>query len=231
VRNRNLRVALVSGLLGLDILVLGGSGIGVASSVASDTIPQPPTVTRTVNVSGSMPDLIVQSMEFASVNGGACDYSASSLALYLVVANVGNADALSFIVTVSDRPTIEVPGLTAGTVTTLTYSNSESQQVTATVDAEHMVAESDEGNNVLAQFVPVPTPPPPCTATPTPTGTQGSISLPTPTRSATPSASATLFVDPGVTPTPMLGVFLPFVPNGTANSSSAQAEGSILVGW
>lgn len=145
---------------GIDAAAIhGGAKIGAIT----------PTPTPTM---GSLPDLIPVSMAIELENPG-CLIPGDNLGVRVWVQNAGTANAPAFVVDVNGAQQPVTGGLAAGASTSLFfpgYNTFPDPNVTV-VDATFVVAESNEGNNILSQVLPVPTPPVPCTPTPTPTAT------------------------------------------------------------
>ena len=166
---------------------------GAPTHTPTPTFTHTPTATPTA----LLPDLIIHSMQITLENGGACNYTSTSLGIRVTVANVGQADAGPFAVDVNGGHQATVAaGLTAGATTSVWIGHYLPGQNTATVDAGVQVAESNENNNSLTQQLPIPTLPPTCTPTVTPTATRTPVPpTVTPTATRTP-------VPPTATSTP-----------------------------
>ena len=114
---------------------------------------------------GPLPDLTVLGMSIGYQNPG-CLMPGDPFGLWVRVSNIGQAAATAFMVQVGDAQS-PVDGLGAGeSVSVLMNAATMGGQLTALVDSASQIAESDETNNSLTQYVPVPTQPLPCTPTP-----------------------------------------------------------------
>ena len=119
-----------------------------------------------------------------SVDG--CYVPPAQLGLRVIISNTGTGQAGPFIVVANGFGQTVESGLAPGKAATRWITGYVRGENTVTVDATFQVAESNERNNRLIQFLPVPTPPPTCTPTATPTP---------PTATPTPTA----VLDPQVT--------------------------------
>jgi hypothetical protein len=118
------------------------------------------------------PDLTVNTMRIELETGGACDYTSTQLGVRVWFQNIGCGDCGPFIVDVNGGQKTIASGLHAGQGDTAWIPRYVYLGVnTAFVDATYQVAESNEDNNKLSQFLAVPTLPPTCTPTPTLTPT------------------------------------------------------------
>lgn len=148
-----------------------------------------PSPTLTPPTPSQLPDLIVSSMGIELETGSSCSYTSTALGVRVTVFNNGDVAAGPFFVAVNGQQKRIDSGLGVKAAATVWIATSVSGQVTADVDATNLIAESNENNNSLTQFLPVPTLPPTCTPTsaptdthtPTPTITPPDTSTPTPT--------------------------------------------------
>ncbi|MEZ4867554.1 MAG: C13 family peptidase [Caldilineaceae bacterium] len=157
-----------------------------------------PTLTATLTPDVPKPDLIVNNMNIQLATGGSCNFTTTQLGIHVTVQNIGNANAGAFVVEVNGiRQTVN-GGLAQGAIVTLWFAGYSGNNNSAIVDITGLVAESNESNNTLDQFLPLPTLPPTCTPTPTSTYTQTPTKIQTPT----PTATATHTSTPTSTSTP-----------------------------
>jgi len=165
-RNSGVRPLLIVAALALLALLSPNQAAALTPTPARTATPTPAT--------GTGPDLVVTRMAITSRTAG-CPQG--PLGLLVTVANIGTATAGSFTVTANSSPAQTVTGLGAGASVSLWFSGyTYGSANTATADAAHQVAESNESNNTLSQMVPIPTPLYCPTATPTPT--PGTVSRP-----------------------------------------------------
>jgi hypothetical protein len=138
-------------------------------------------------------DLIVSRMNIELERPGTCQEDSNPLGLRVEVRNEGDAAAGAFVISVNENEKT-VNGLAPNTSASVFFAGlvPSGAATVAVVDADDQVAESDEANNSLEQFLPIPTPLPPCTvtATPTATTTPGTPTS-TPTSTSTPTATPT----------------------------------------
>lgn len=160
------------------------------------TITPTPTPTLTPPTPSQLPDLIVSNMAIELETGSSCSYTSTTLGVRMTVFNNGDVAAGPFFVTVNGQQKRIDSGLGVKAAITVWIATSVSGQVTATVDATNLIAESNENNNSLTQFMPVPTLPPTCTPTSEPTKEQ------TPQPPATDTPTATVSDTPVVSATP-----------------------------
>lgn len=142
-------------------------------------------------------DLVISRLGIEQERPASCQENNNPLGVRVEVRNNGTAAAGSFVISVNGNQQT-VNGLAPNASTSVFFGGlvPSGEPTIATVDAANQVAESNEDNNTLEQFLPIPTPLPPCT--PTPTGTPE-----TPT--ATPTATATPTNTPTATPTTQPG--------------------------
>jgi hypothetical protein len=158
---------------------------------------------------GALPDLTVTWMNLQIESGGACDFSSTDLGVRVFIANQGSSDASPFAVDVNGQRQ-SLPGLAAGARAELWFPGYVQQgENSAIVDAGSQVPETDEGNNRLAERLPIPTLPPTCT--PTPGGLAQTGSTPRSTAAPTstpgrpiprPTSTPSPFEAPSRTPSP-----------------------------
>ena len=118
-------------------------------------------------------------------SGGDCSYGSTQLGIRVAIANHGSADAGAFVLSVDGLRAPISGGLRAGdTLSIWAPTYVYMGENVAIVDVDNQVAERDETNNRLAQFVPIPTLPPTCTPTFTPTSTRSATPTPRPRASA-----------------------------------------------
>src|SRR5512134_1877799 len=139
--------------------------------------PAPPTPTPTWTPGTALPDLTIVEMHIELQNSS-CLMPGDVMGLRLWVRNNGQAAAGSFVVRANGIDQT-VNGLGAGETTAVFFA-SNSNPVTAMVDATGLVPESDENNNSRSEMLPIATPPLPCatptftpTFTPTPAASTG----------------------------------------------------------
>jgi hypothetical protein len=144
-------------------------------------------------------DLVISRLGIEQERPASCQEDDNPLGVRVEVRNNGTAAAGSFAISVNGNQQT-VNGLAPNTSASVFFAGlvPSGEPTTATVDAANQVAESNEGNNTLEQFLPIPTPLPPCTPTPT-----GTVETPTPT--STPTATATPTNTPTATPTSQPG--------------------------
>lgn len=174
-------------------------------------VPAPVTCTP-APTPAARPDLVVSRMSIGLRRGWHCGLD-PVLGVFADFENRGGASAAEFVVTVNGTP-FPHGGLAvgaAGSVWAPGYRHLAEQE--AVVDAAGQVAESDEGNNVRRELVPIPTLPP-CPS-PTPSRTPGGSTV-------TPGPSPTV----PSTPTPSLTVTSPATPSLTLTSPPTPARTS-----
>lgn len=126
----------------------------------------PYIVQKSTPVAGPLPDLIVP---YASITleDPTCYDGHSSMGLRVFIDNIDQGDAGLFVLDI-DQTSVTVDGLAGGSSTSV-WIQRKSYKPLIMVDATDLVFESDEGNNVFNEILPVPTRPVPCsflTATP-----------------------------------------------------------------
>lgn len=168
-----------------------------APSIAQPTAP-PATP-------AALPDLLPTRMNIQLETGGACNYTSTGLGVKVVIQNIGAGDAGPFAVEVNGVRQ-DVAGVAAGATAQLWFGGLVSAgENVAVADAAGQVSESDEGNNRLAERLPIPTLPPTCTPA-APTATTIAASTPRPTDPpASPVATpvpTTPPLPPSATPSP-----------------------------
>jgi hypothetical protein len=115
-----------------------------------------------------------------------CYAPTSSLGVRVVIANIGDARASSFVVEVNGAQQTVEGGLDPGRTESLWFAGYIAfEPNTAFADATFLVEERDESNNQVSAVLPIPTPPLPCPTPPTITST------PIATFTATPTATPT----------------------------------------
>jgi hypothetical protein len=116
---------------------------------------------------GLLPDLAIKGIKIELETGGSCDYSSTQLGIRLLVENVGDADAGSFVVDVNGVQQVIDTGLAAGKSISLWFQGYRRDgDNRIMLDSALEIGESDEGNNAVSQRLPIPTLPPPCTPAP-----------------------------------------------------------------
>lgn len=171
---RAARALLAAGTLALLMALFPTGALALTPTPA-------PTFTPTPTGTAAGVDLVVTRMQITSRSSG-CPQG--PLGLLVTVANIGSAAAGPFAVTANSSPAQTVAGLAAGASASLWFSGyAYGSANSATVDSAGQVAESNESNNTLIQYVPIPTPLYCPTATPTP-GTPTPTTTPTPTGGA-----------------------------------------------
>lgn len=136
--------------------------------------------TATPGITGKLPDLVATGFRIEDLTS-CFDPAKSALGLTVTIENRGEGDAQAFDVVANDRQTVRVPNLAARQSATVRFANFNSPgENSAIVDSRNEVRESEEGNNRLAQLVPIPTPRAPCTPTPTPAPRPTPTPVPTP---------------------------------------------------
>jgi hypothetical protein len=129
--------------------------------------------------------------------GARCDYASTGLGLHVWVANIGAGRAGPFVLEVNGARQSAEEGLAAGAEKLFWFPGGYTWpgENRAFVDADYQVAESNESNNELRQWLPIPTLPPTCTATPmatrTPTPNDTLSPIPTLTETARPTETMT----------------------------------------
>jgi len=112
-----------------------------------------------------LPDLKLGTMAITLQDPSCLKPSGNVMGISVPVTNQGQAAATSFTVQVNNAQQ-SVNGLGLGEMVILFFPGSW-YEVTAIVDPNFMIAESDEGNNSYSGWLPIPTAPLPCTETPT----------------------------------------------------------------
>ena len=164
---------------------VGGQG----QPLATPTVTPSPT-----GAPASLPALVVAGMGIQLETGGSCSFTSLALGVRVRVANTGIGPAAPFNVLTNSGKQRVIGGLQAGAEASLWFAGYAAGSNTATVDVDSEVAESDETNNTLTQFLPVPTPPPTCTPTPTPTTPVSVTPTPVPpTPTPTPAPTSKTF--------------------------------------
>jgi hypothetical protein len=124
--------------------------------------------TATIVAAGGQPDLVVTDMKIELETGNAC-YTSTTLGVRVTYKNQGSALASGpFVVQVNSNQQTVTMSIAPGATATVWIPGYQNGNNTGTVDATNQVAESNEGNNTLTQFLAVPTLPLPCTPTPDP---------------------------------------------------------------
>ncbi|MBI5285658.1 MAG: hypothetical protein HY874_11245 [Chloroflexi bacterium] len=196
-----------------------------ATATPTDTPTDTPTATPTFTptpVLPALPDLTVQSMWVTLETGNSCAYTSTTLGVQITIANWGSAAAGPFVVDVNGAQQ-SVLGLGASSTVTLWIPANTSGFTTGTADVNSQVAEVNESNNQLAQFIPIPTLPPTCTptATNTPTDTPTPTATPTNTATNTATATPTSTTTATFTFTPTSGPAQANVPEGSVSGGNA----------
>lgn len=138
--------------------------------------PAPVTVPK-ADPNEPRPDLAVRSIKVELERGGACDYTSTQLGVAVVVENIGNSDAGSFVVDVNGTRQTVGTGLPPKETVSLWFEGyGQDGENWVIIDTTFQVDESRKDNNMISQRLPVPTLPPPCTPSPT----EPSSGLPTP---------------------------------------------------
>jgi hypothetical protein len=112
-----------------------------------------------------LPDLKLGPMSLTLQDPTCLKPSGNVMGVKVPVTNQGQAAATSFTVQVNEAQQ-SVNGLSVGETIILFFPGSW-YQVTALVDPNFMIAESDESNNSYSGWLPIPTAPLPCPVTPT----------------------------------------------------------------
>jgi hypothetical protein len=177
--------------------VLTGELVAAPSSSGPSSTP---TSTAVPASKEPQPDLVVSRMQVELESGGACYYVSTQLGVRVWVENVGGADAGPFVVEVNGTQQMVSEGLASGQSTDLWFTGyTQDGETQVSVDANDQVPEYDEGNNRLAQRLPIPTLPPTCTpSAPQPATSAPSTSLsPTGTPISAPSPPAAVTMREG----------------------------------
>lgn len=168
---RAVRALLAAGTLALLMALFPTGALALTPTPA-------PTFTPTPTGGAAGIDLVVTRLQITSQTGG-CPQG--PLGLLVTIANTGSIAAGPFAVTANSSPAQTVAGLAGGASVSLWFSGYVYGSAnTASVDVANQVAESNESNNTLSQYLPIPTPlycptvtPTTPTYTPTPTGSIG----------------------------------------------------------
>jgi hypothetical protein len=146
------------------VQVLSGDLVPLPSSPIPVTTLTPTSEPESVV---PLPDLVVEHSQIELESGGGCDYASTQLGIRVWIQNAGGADAGPFVVEVNGVPQSVASGLAAGQDTSLWFPGyAQAGENTVRMDATDQVQESNEGNNLVSQMLPIPTLPPTCTPPP-----------------------------------------------------------------
>ena len=145
------------------VLALGERDAAPAEAVS---LGAPSNADNVANGAG-LPDLTVVSITFEQTSSSC---SSPSYALFVTIANIGDATAGTFVLALNELQQTMQGGFPPGQVTLPGYPLPIAGPITVTIDATSLITESDETNNSLTvPPFPTPSPVPTCTATPTAT--------------------------------------------------------------
>ena len=176
-----------------------------------------------------LPDLKLGTMTITLEDPSCLKPSGNVMGIRVPVVNQGQAAATSFTVQVNDAQQ-SVNGLGVGEMVILFFPGSW-YQVTAIVDPNFMIAESDESNNSFTGMLPIPTAPLPCTVTPTftpsptPTGTPIPLTGPYAVTFVAPNDVLNIRSGAGAS-NPIIGSFAREAVNVMRTGPSQQADGT-----
>ena len=159
----------------------------------------------------ALPDLQVTTLQITMqpVPGCVASGQQSSLGLLVQIQNNGAVQTYPTDLSLNGNIVGAVPGMApSGSTSVYITSTTAAGSYTVMADASNTIAESDENNNTLIQYVPVPTPPPACAGTATPTDVVTVPANPNYTFTATPTPTATVPANPNytLTATPVVTV-------------------------
>jgi hypothetical protein len=155
----------------------------------------PPTVVETFTPVIDYPDLLISSVSLTMQGqmGGNCVSNYGPYEVHIVIQNLGTGPAYNIsVVETSTGTNLTVGELAPFAIFELNFpASSPTGSYTFTVDAQNLIAESDESNNVFSFLQPTPTPPVICTPTPAPMdGTPIASFTPYPGNEPTPQATS-----------------------------------------
>ncbi len=150
------------------LLGLALTGCGLGDEVGRPS-PSPLSAVLPTDTTPPLPDLAIQSVALVNVQprDGACPAPEELIRLEVSIANLGDADASTFVVQADDARQVVSEGLAAGQALTLGFAILNPSP-SIRVDVNSQVVESDERNNLFTGRLATPAPPPECLATPTP---------------------------------------------------------------
>jgi len=160
------RIEILTSMLLLLCLLLAGCGLGNGIGQATET---PVSAALPTDTTPAIPDLAVKEVVLVNIEppGGICTAPDELIRLQVIISNLGNADAGTFVVQVDESRQIVPEGLAAANEISLQFpSRNISPHVQ--VDVAAQVIESNEHNNLFNGLLTLPEPPPECLTTPTP---------------------------------------------------------------
>jgi hypothetical protein len=212
------RIRILIFLIPLTLLI----GLSALSLAQSEVVPRLTPTLPPITSTPAGANLTVTYMKFTLDPQQSCFVPGMVLGTQVFFSNTGDTDAESFTLklTINGQDYTQViDGLQAGFSAAYWFADSGTSYnpVTAIVDSEDVIAETDENDNTLSQQLPLPTPYISCTPTPgdstgTPTATStvscfsGERCLPTEAPTFTPTDGPTITITPSDVPGTTLSV-------------------------
>lgn len=161
----------------LFILFIWISGCGLQDNWTRPTYTAPPT-SQPTNTHIPLPDLEIISLEVRPPTGDVCYEDEADINLSFVVQNSGSGPAGTFEVAINEEWDLVVEALAAGDQMTFTLPGFTAD-VKVKADAENVIIESNENNNVIEKRLAKPTQPVECypTAVPSPIMIEDAVEL------------------------------------------------------